>query len=349
MGFAFGICIMLIIVQFSVVNTVDFDIMRRGTLDLLGGNNPWGSLEEFYGFYNPPYSALFLWPLIFITPQMLQILGGAFLFAIVFYQKTPVAIAWFFTNSILWVIAMGGIDMYLMGAGLLLLFAADKYYDRKWSILLRVLAYGFLMLKPQGGIFIILLYVLTRRDWKAPLISALIYGLPFIMLYPSWVKTSLAISPITEVAVEHSIWGVFGPIVAVVIAVLVIIARRWDYWQLGGALAGILTPYGLPAVPIFLTLSAVRSLKAIPIVIIFSGCLAAMTWLQTPPAEISDFNAYLKPFLAIYNLSMLGLALGLACVSEIDYADKVRVIEIGGQLRGIFVKYLNLLPRFRVN
>lgn len=232
------------------------------------------------------------------------------------------------------------------GAGLLLLFFGDKYYNRNWSVLLRVLAFGFLMLKPQGGFFIVSLFVLSRRDWKAPLISALIYGLPFIMLYPSWIQTSLAISPITEVSVPHSIWGVFGPVMAIVVAALIIIARRWDYWQLGGALAAILVPYGLPAVPIFLTLSAVRSLKAIPIVIIFSACLAAMTWLQVPPPEISDFNAYLKPFLAIYNLSMLGLVLALACVSETNYADGMRVIAVGKKLKGGFLAgYTKFMPK----
>ena len=346
LGFVLGIAMMSVIVRVSVVNTVDFNIMQRGAFDLLNGMNPWRSVEDFYGFYNPPYSVLFLWPLIFITPQMLQVFGGALLVAIVFYQKTPVAIAWFFTNSILWVIAMGGIDMYLMGAGLLLLFAGDKYYNRKWGILLRVLAFGFLMLKPQGGFFIILLFVLSRKDWKAPLISAVIYGLPFIMLYPSWIQTSLAVSPITDVSIEHSILGVFGKVVAGVIAVLIIVARKWDYWQLGGALAAILVPYGLPAVPVFLTLSAVRSLKAIPVVIIFSGCLAALTWLQAPPPEIVDFNAYVKPYLDIYNLSMVGLPLALACVSETDYAARVRVIAVGEWAKkGLLAGYKKFVPK----
>jgi hypothetical protein len=92
-----------------------------------------------------------------------------------------------------------------------------------------------------------------------------------------------------------------------------VLARKWHYWELGGALAGILTPYGMPGLPIFLTLSAVNSLKAIPIVVIWSAALSGLTWV-TPPAGI-DYYDYLQPLMAIFHLSMLGVALSLACLS----------------------------------
>jgi hypothetical protein len=72
-------------------------------------------------------------------------------------------------------------------------------------------------------------------------------------------------------------------------------------------------PYGMPGLPIFLTLTAVEPLAAIPIVVIWSACLAALTWVTPPPGV--DFYAFLSPRMAIYHLSMLGLALALACLS----------------------------------
>jgi len=146
------------------------------------------------------------------------------------------------------------------------------------------------------------------------LISILVYGLPFMTLYPDWLQVMLTDPPRAQTVANHSIMGQFGLLAAAVISLLVLVARRWEYWQLGGAFAGILTPYGMPGLPIFLTLTAVRKLAAIPIVIIFSGYLAALTWI-TPPTGV-DYYAFLNPRMAVYHLSMLGLALALACISE---------------------------------
>jgi hypothetical protein len=55
-------------------------------------------------------------------------------------------------------------------------------------------------------------------------------------------------------------------------------------------------------------------LKAILVVVIYSGLLAILTWV-TPPAGV-EFYAYISPLMSIYHLSMLGLALALACLSD---------------------------------
>lgn len=223
-------------------------------------------------------------------------IGGALLFAFVFYQKAWVSLTWFATYSMLW------------------LLAAD-HSRRSWIVLLlHVLAYGILMAKPHGGLFIVILYVLLRRDWKGVLIAVLVYGLPFLSFYPDWARVMIADPPQAQSVANHSIMGQFGLLAAIVVAALVLVARRWDFWSLGGALAGILAPYGMPGLPIFLTLTAVNKLRAIPIVILFSAGLAALTWI-TPPAGI-DYYAFLNPRMAVYHLSLLGLALAMACVNE---------------------------------
>ncbi len=80
------------------------------------------------------------------------------------------------------------------------------------------------------------------------LISILVYGLPFLTLYPDWLRVMLTDPPLAQTVANHSIIRQFGVLAAVVISLLVLVARRWEYWQLGGALAGILTPYGMPGV-----------------------------------------------------------------------------------------------------
>ncbi len=314
MGFILGLLIMSVAVQVFLVNSFDFENIKRGTHLILQGVNPWAEETRIQDFYNPPFSVLFLWPVLFTNSQVYHVIGGALLFAFVFYHKAWVGLAWFATNSMLWLLAAGGVNMFVIGGGLWLLLAAAHINKRWIGIFCRVLAYGLLMVKPQGGFFIVLLYVLLRRDWKGVLISILVYGLPFLTLYPDWLQVMLTDPPRAQTVANHSIMGQFGLLAAAVISLLVLVARRWEYWQLGGAFAGILTPYGMPGLPIFLTLTAVRKLAAIPIVIIFSGCLAALTWI-TPPAGV-DYYAFLNPRMAVYHLSMLGLVLALACISE---------------------------------
>lgn len=321
MGFIFGLMIMYFVVRIFVVISYDFENMRQGTNALISGINPWEAETRIHDFYNPPFSVLFLWPLLITTPQVILMLGGAFLFAIIFYQKAWVGFAFFATNTFLYLIGAGGIDMYVMGAGLFLLMMNEKSYDKNYGVLLRVLGYGFLMVKPQGGIFIVIIYILLKRDWKGLLISAAIYGLFFINLYSDWLRIILTDAPQSQTVSTHTLWGKFGPFVSIPIAIWVIFARKWKYWQLGGALAGILAPYGMPGIPIFLTLTAINRIAAIPIIIVYSGCLAVLTW-KNPPAG-HEFFSYVYPFMAIYHLSMLGLALILACHNTDDSDESV--------------------------
>jgi hypothetical protein len=313
LGFIFGLIIMIAAVNVFVVNSYDYENIQQGTRVILSGVNPWASDTRVYNYYNPPFSIIFLWPLLFTTPEVILSIGGAFLFAVVFYQKTWVALAWFLTNSALWVIAAGGVDMFVMGAGLLLLFIGDSISDKQKGIFFRVLAYGFLMVKPQGGIFIVFIYIVSKQDWKAFLISIIVYVLLFSPFYPDWVRVVLTNPPQAQNVATHSLWGKFGAYISIPIAVWVSLTRRWNYWQLGGVLAGILAPYGMPGIPIFITLSAVNHLIAIPIVFIYSGLLAAITWI-TPPSGV-DFYAFSGPLMAIYHLSLFGLAIILACYS----------------------------------
>ncbi len=315
-GFLLGLIVMLGLVRFTFINAHDFNAIQRGVWLMVNFDNPWLPLSDWYEFFNPPHSVLFLWPMLFVTPSVLQVFGGALLFAIIFYKKVWVALAWFLTNSVLWVIGTGNIDMVVMGVGLPLLFAGDKYYDAKRGLVLRILAYGMLTVKPQGGAFIAGLYFLLRRDWKAGLLSTLIYGVCFLPLYPSWLAAHLSGPIITAGVVSHSIWAGFGPLVAIVVAGLVAVSRRWKYWQLGGALAAILAPYGMPAVPFFFMLTAVPSLAAVPVVIIFSAGLVALTWFVAPPPGVTDAHMFYKSYLDIYNLGIIGFGLALACLAR---------------------------------
>jgi hypothetical protein len=315
-GFIFGLIVIGFAVRIFHVNDFDFSNMQRGVRLILTGVNPWAPQTRIPDYYNPPFAVIFQWPMLFTTSQIYLAVGGALLFAFAFFKKAWVALAWFGTNTFLWMIAAGGIDMFLVGAGLLLLFAGDRYYSKWYGLVLRVLAYGLLMTKPQGTIFIVVLYFLLRWDWKGLLVSILVYGLPFIHLYPDWIRVLVTDPPVYQIDTPHTVWRQFGPILAGLIAVAVSLSRRWKFWQLGGALAGIFTPYGMPGLPIFLTLSAVPKRAAIPIVMIYSACLASLTWVNPPPGV--DYYAFTNPRMTIYHLSMLGLALALACLSGAD-------------------------------
>jgi hypothetical protein len=319
LGFVLGILVMLVSVQIFIVNSFDFENIQRGLGLLVQGINPWASATRIPHFYNPPFSILFLWPMLFVTPKFFLIIGGALLFAFVFYHKAWVALSWFAINTFLWLVAAGGIDMFVIGSGLLLLHAGDKSENKMVGLFWRVLAYGLLMVKPQGGFFVAALYIIMRRDWKGFLISIVLYGLLFLPFYPDWFHVILSDPPLAQTVATHTIWAKYGPAVAVVIALGVLVSRKWKYWQLGGALAGIMTPYGMPGLPIFLILSAVPKLVAIPIVVVFSGLLAVLTWVSPPPGE--DFYVFISPLMAIYHLGMLGLALALACITGDDNED----------------------------
>jgi hypothetical protein len=327
LGFVFGLALMFFIVNIFVINDFDFENMQRGIKALTSAINPWAPETRLYHFYNPPFSIIFLWPLLFTSPQFMVMLGGAALCALIFYHKTWVAMSWFGTNSFLFLIAAGGIDMYVMGAGLLILTASEELYRKRYAVFLRVLAYGFLLVKPQGGIFIVALYILMRRDWLGVLLSVLIYGLPFIYLYPDWLHVILSDPPLAQTVASHSLWGKFGPYIAIPIAIMVMFARRWHYYQLGGALAGILSPYGMAGIPIFITLSAITKLRAIPMILIFSGCLATVTWI-VPPFPVPNFYDFVNPLMSIYHLGMLGLALILACYSPNNTQDNMSSIDL---------------------
>ena len=316
---------MLVAVQIFIVNSFDFENMQNGVRLILSGVNPWAPETHIQHFYNPPFSVIFLWPMLVLTPKIYLVVGGALLFAFVFYHRAWVALAFFATNTMLWLVAAGGIDMFVIGGGLLLLLAGDKAHGKWQGLLLRTLAYGLLMVKPQGGFFIVALYILTRRDWKGLLVSAIIYGALFLPLYPDWLSAILYDPPLAQTEAAHTVWAKYGPLVAGIIAISVLLARRWKFWQLGGALAGIITPYGMPGLPIFLTLTAVRPLRAILIVVLWSGCLSALTWVN-PPKGV-DFYSYISPLMAIYHLSMLGLALILACLS--GSKEDIDIIAVG--------------------
>jgi hypothetical protein len=199
--------------------------------------------------------------------------------------------------------------MFVMGIGLTLLFIGDsnKLSSNFFGIVFRVIAYGFLLIKPQGGIFIVIIFILMRRDWKGLFISLIIYGLFFVTLYPDWINVILNDSPRSQNIAAHSILKKFGLVFAMIVAISVTLSRKWKYWQLGGVLAGILSPYGMPGIPIFLALSAVDDWKAFPVVILYSAGLSILTWLN-PPAGV-DFYAYISPFMSIIILVCFGLAL----------------------------------------
>lgn len=311
LGFLTGLAVMAVAVNVFVVNSFDYENMRRGVAELASGANPWLKSSTISDFYNPPFSVFFLWPMLIASPKTIVAVGGALLMAIVFYERAWVGTAWFATMSLLWLIAAGGIDMYVMGTGLLCLLIGDKLYTKPSGVFLRVVAYGFLLVKPQGGIFIVVIYILLHRDWLGTILALLVYGLPFWRYYPGWLSSITSSPPIAQQVAPQTIMGKFGFPVALFLAIWATLARRWKYWQLGGVLAGILAPYGMPGIPVFLTLAAVGNLSAIPVVIVFSALLASLTWITPPPGV--DYYTHLGSFMSIYHLSMLGLALVLAC------------------------------------
>lgn len=320
LGLLFGLVIMLAVVNGFYVKDFDFGNMRAGAAFMLAGGNPWAQETRLPDFYNPPFAILFLWPLVLITPRLVLVLGGSLLFALVFSERAWVALAWFASNIFLWIVAAGGVDMYVIGAGLLLLLAGDRRYATTLGLILRVAGYGFLLVKPQGGIFIVGLYLLMRGDWKGLLLSAAVYGLPFMRYYPDWLRVLLTDPPTAQVVASQTIMGRFGPWVALPLAVWVSAARRWKFWQLGGVLAGLLSPYGMPGLPVFLILSAGRRLAAVPVMVVFSALLALITW-PPPPPSVVDYFAYADAMMAVYNLSMIGLALVLVCLPGQDPED----------------------------
>ena len=133
LGFTTGLLIMAAIVQVFQVNNFDFNNMQRGVQLIFSGVNPWAAETRIPHYYNPPFAVLFLWPMLFASPKIYLVLGGALLFAFVFYRKAWVAFAWFATNTFLWLVSAGGIDMFVIGAGLLLLIAADNS-RKKWLV-----------------------------------------------------------------------------------------------------------------------------------------------------------------------------------------------------------------------
>jgi len=324
-GFALGLILMFVATRVFVVNTYDFENMQRGVRLLLSGVNPWADATRIHDYYNPPHAVLFLLPMLFLSSKAFLVIGAACLFAFVFYHRAWVALAWFATNSVLWLISAGGIDMFVIGAGLLFLIAGDTAYSTKRGLIFRIIAYGLLLVKPQGGIFIVLLYLITRLDWKGFIISIVLYGVLFLPLYPSWLEIVLYDPPLAQEVATHTLFAKYGFPLALLVAIGAVIARKWRYWELGGVLAGILSPYGMPGIPIFITLTAVKSMKAIPIVIIWSALLAMVTWV-TPPVGV-DYYGYLSPFMAIYHLSMFGLALSIACLSPDAEGDKLIAVS----------------------
>lgn len=316
-GLGLGLIIMIVVVRVFFVSTYDFDIISGGVRVLLTGQDPWQGETAQPGFYNPPFSMFHLWIMMLTDSRGLIVIGGALILAWVFYHRAWVALAWFGTHAFWWVVSAGSISMYVMGCGLILLAWSDRVPKGVWQTAMRVVAYGFLLVKPQGGMFIVALYILMRRDWLGAAVSAVVYGLAFAPLYPGWVTVLFIDPPISQTLAPHSLGARFSLALTVPVAVLVVFSRRWTYWQLGAALAAILSPYGLPGVLTFLILSAVRRKAAIPGVLVFSGCLAVMTWVAPQ-----------SPWMGVYHLGMLGLVLILACLESDDDLAASDVIDL---------------------
>lgn len=310
MGFVFGLIIMVVVTNIFTVNSFDFENIKTGVGAIISGTNPWSPEADSFEFFNPPFSVLFLWPLLYLSPKIIIAVGGAVIFALLFYTKEWIAFSWFGTNLFLWIIAAGQIDMFVMGSGILLLIVSDETSNNRFQLILRVLGYGILMIKPQGGIFIVILYILLRKDWKGFLTSILIYGVLFIPYYPDWIRVLFIEPPIGQDYSHLSINGKFGLSITLLITIGVSFSRPWKFWQLGGALAAILSPYGMPGIPTLLILTGANMYRAIPIFIIYSLCLSLMTWV-TPPENV-DYYQYIGRFMEIYHLGMLGVALILA-------------------------------------
>ena len=128
LGFALGCLILYATVSIFVVNSYDFANMQNGLRLILSGVNTWAAATRITDFYNPPFSVLFLWPMAFLTARTYLVVGGALLFAFVFYHRAWVALAWFATNTLLWMLAAGGIDMFVVGGGLLLMVSGDRNF-----------------------------------------------------------------------------------------------------------------------------------------------------------------------------------------------------------------------------
>lgn len=315
LGFVFGLTLVGTATQLWIVNTFDYHNMRRGILALLEGSNPWAEATRLSDFYNPPFALFFLWPLLIMGPKGFLSLGAALLAAYAFYRRAWVALGWFGTATLVWLIAAGGVNMYLMGMGLWLLALGDRLSAKSWwRTLLFVLGYGFLLVKPQGGLFIVLLHIYLRRDWRAVILSALIYGLAFAAYYPDWLHVLRTDPPPGQNIEKHSLAGYFGLPLAGIVAILVTCSRPWAYWVLGGAWAGILSPYALPGVPIFLVLMGARSRKALLAYLLYAAGMAWLTWPREVPPQV-EYYSYVDAFLRIFHLGMLGYALTLAILS----------------------------------
>ncbi len=130
LGFLVGLSVMAVAVNVFVVNRFDYDIIRRGVAALASGTDPWATGSLNRDFYNPPFSVLFLWPMLFFGPKAIITVGGALLMAVVFYERAWAATSWFATMTLLWLIAAGNVDMFVMGAGLLCLLIGDKAYNK---------------------------------------------------------------------------------------------------------------------------------------------------------------------------------------------------------------------------
>lgn len=340
-GFVLGLVLMSAVLQVFQPNRFDFDNIRTGTLAIWSGVNPWNAETRITHFYNPPFAALFLWPTFFTSPRILITLGAALLVAYIFYYKTWLGLAWFATNSALGTIVAGNVDMFVMGSGLLLLLAGDHDSHRWRGMVWRILAYGFLLVKPQGGLFIVILYVLLRRDWIGIGIAGLLYSALSLPYLPDWIHVLLTDPPPGGFDVPQSLWGAFGPFFALVIMPVIVLARRWKYWQLGAALAAILPPYAMGGVPIILLLTTINSWKAAIAILIYSGCMALLTWIE-PPFPVPDYYDFIDPLLTIYNFSLIGLTFILSLLlpdprppddETIDL--RPRAIQIGQKMKGI--------------
>ncbi len=330
LGIVFGFAFMATATKIFIVNEYDYRNIVRGVTALLQGINPWKAETRIYNFYNPPFSIFFLWPMLWLHPRYLLILGGTLLAGYAFYRGAWVALGWFVSAEMLWLIAAGNIDTYIMGAGLWSLAIGDNLKNQKIRILLYSIGYGFLLIKPQGGIFIVLFHVWLRRNWLAVLLSIFLYVVPFAHLYPDWIKILIIDPPPGQRSEPHTFAGQFGLPFAIILSLIILCSRDWDYWSLGGALAALLPPYGMPAVPIFLILTAANTMKALLMFIFFASGLALLTW-NTPPPEIKDYYAYVGKFLRIHHLGLQAYALTLAILAP-KYPETINRIDICSML-----------------
>ncbi len=328
----FGVALMGTATQVMIVNDFDYNNMRRGILALWQGVNPWAPETRLPHFYNPPFAMIFLAPLVWLRPPAMLTWGAALLAGYAFYRRAWVALGWFGTATLLWLIAAGGVDMYLMGMGLWLLALGDRLPSTsRWRTVLYTLAYGYLLVKPQGGLFIVLLHAWLRRDVRALLASFVLYFVLFLPYYPDWLHVLRADPPPGQNTEHHSLAGHFGLGLALLLAVLVACSRPWTYWSLGGALAGMVSPYGMPGVPIFLTLTGARSRRALIALLLYGAGLAWLTWPRTIPPDIERYYDYTGPFMRIFHLGMLGYALTLAVLKPAfgPAVDEVRCPWLG--------------------